>query len=152
MMHFIASLSMDDTDSRHRKHRRVLTCVPASCTCSAHTSAGGGGWHPGRCLVSTVQLPGGVPGVQPGICCINCLTKYVSEDVERPCLLAMYRNEYCAEPSTPVQPTDDLHEKAPVADYNLNSFVPPPPGPLTTDLVTLEPLVVRTRHHFPDKG
>ncbi|EKM52150.1 uncharacterized protein PHACADRAFT_262662 [Phanerochaete carnosa HHB-10118-sp] len=53
----------------------------------------------------------------------------------------MYKNEYRAEPSAPIQPTDDLHEKTPVADYDLNSLVPPPPEPLTTDLVTLEPLV-----------
>ncbi|GJE91545.1 GNAT family N-acetyltransferase [Phanerochaete sordida] len=53
----------------------------------------------------------------------------------------MYRNDFRAEPSVPVLPTDDLHETTPVAEYDLNSVIPPPPAPLKTDLVLLEPLV-----------
>lgn len=53
----------------------------------------------------------------------------------------MYKNSYKPEHGAPVLPTDDLHEATPVAEYDLNSAVPAPPGPLTTDLVTVEPLV-----------
>lgn len=42
----------------------------------------------------------------------------------------------------PVPALDNLHEFTPVEDYDLNSVLPVPKGPLETALVIVQPFVV----------